>query len=106
MEILRSRGAALVKEYLRYKTHVCREEYATVEAWEERRRDQTENEWPEYRNCVSLVSQRQYLLDGNQDAEEWLDNYLLDHVQEVQEKKQHRVHVMNAKGERVPLAHC
>ena len=32
--------------------------------------------------------------------------YVLDHVQRVQEMKQHHVHTFKSKNERVPLTHC
>ena len=36
----------------------------------------------------------------------WLQQYLGDHVQQLQDHKQHHVHTLNAEGERVPLTHC
>ena len=52
------------------------------------------------------MSRRKYLVDTTIAPEEWLTIYLEVHVQDVQEKKQHHVHIMNNKGERVPLTHC
>ena len=37
----------------------------------------------------------------------WCQMYFFDHVQRVQEMKQHHVHTPNPKtGERLPLTHC
>ena len=36
---------------------------------------------------------------------EWLETHL-QHVQTIQELKQHHIHLPNEKGERVPLTHC
>ena len=94
----------LIVEYLRYKKHVCREEYAEPKAWEDRRL-LTEADWPEYKDEIDLVSARSYLR-SDEDGKTWLNKYLSQHVQRIQELKQHHVHTLNAKGERVPLAHC
>ena len=50
------------------------------------------------------MSKRSYL-SSDMDEKQWRDNYLA-HVQTVQEKKPNHVHLINAKGESVPLAHC
>ena len=96
---------SIVTGYLRYKRHVCREEYEDLNGWEKERRESTERAWPEYRDSVSLVSSRQYL-KSDIDSTAWLDAYLKVHVQNIQELKQNHVHTVNGKGERVPLAHC
>ena len=41
-----------------------------------------------------------------EEGQQWLQTHLDDHVQELQELKQHHVHWPNEKGERVPLTHC
>lgn len=95
----------IVPAYLRFKQHVCREEYEDLRGWQEERQVPTEAAWPEYRDSVALVSCRRYLR-SNTDGTSWLDTYLKDHVQSIQEMKQNHVHTLNSKGERVPLAHC
>ena len=92
-------------QVLALQKHVCREVYERLESWDSDRRLAIENEWPEYANSIDLVSTRAYLR-SNMGAKDWRDMYLGDHVQRIQEKKQHHVHVFNAKGERVPLSHC
>ena len=42
-------------------------------------------------------------IDG---GKRWITEYFHKHVQRLQELKQHHVHTLNAKGERVPLTHC
>jgi hypothetical protein len=57
----------LVADYLRYKKHVCREEYEDVDVWENQRRVVIESAWPEYKDSTVLVSSRNYLrsdMDG------------------------------------------
>ncbi len=41
-----------------------------------------------------------------EEGQQWLQTHLDDHVQELQELKQHHVHWPNEKGERIPLTHC
>ena len=97
-------GNALAKGYLSYKAHVSRQEYADVESWKSRQ-DQTEEAWPEYKGSTKLVSSFKSLM-AIDDPSDWCDKYLNDYVQPVQEMKQHHVHTLNGKGERVPLTHC
>ena len=104
MSLIENGRHGLVAEYLRYKKHVCREEYEDPAAWKDRRL-LTESDWPEYKHSVDLVSSRSYLL-SDEDGKSWLNRYLNEHVQTIQELKQNHVHTLNAKGERVPLAHC
>eukprot|EP00959_Pyramimonas_sp_CCMP1952_P111931 2340999-Pyramimonas_sp.AAC.1 len=104
-QVLPERGKQLVDECLRYKRHVCREEYENLTAWNNRKTE-TEEYWPEYKKYAGLVSRRKYLVDANITSEEWLTLYLEAHVQDAQEKKQHHVRIMNSKGERAPLTHC
>ena len=40
------------------------------------------------------------------DGKQWRSEHLAAHAQRVQEMKQHHVHTLNDKGERVPLTHC
>ena len=95
----------IVPACLRYKQHVCREEYEDLRGRQEERQISTEAAWPEYQDSVVLVSCRRYLRSDTHGAS-WLDTYLKDHVQSIQEMKQNRMHRLNSTGERVPLAHC
>ena len=94
-----------VKDYLHYKQHNCRQVYADVAAWESRRAS-VEEAWPEYVTCVDMLSKRGYLASIDLDSRVWLSAYLEDHVQRIQELKNHHVHPFNDKGDRVPLTHC
>ena len=104
MEEVQRRGPTLIKDYLRYKHHVCREEYEDPEG-RESRQVEIEGTWPDYRDSVALVSTRRYL-QSDMDGTSWREKYLKEHVQTIQEMKQHHVHTFNSKGERVPLTHC
>eukprot|EP00973_Karenia_brevis_P075476 10483079-Karenia_brevis.AAC.1 len=104
MRMWSGRAWELAQEYLRYKTHTCREEYADPQRWESERKT-VENDWPEYKTYVDLVSKRDYLR-SDRGAHSWLHTYLHEHVQKIQGLKQNHVHVVNSKGERVPLMHC
>ena len=105
MEKIKGGKDSVVAGYLKYKQHVCREEYEDLAAWGARRLP-TESAWPEYSDSVELVSKRGYLRSSTMEPKEWRDQYLKQHVQAIQEKKQNHVHTMNAKGERVALHHC
>ena len=52
-------GTSLVKGYLAYKAHVCKQTYSDVSAWEAKR-DQVEENWPEYKDSVVLNSTPSY----------------------------------------------
>ena len=51
------------------------------------------------------MSTRRYL-ESDMDGTKWREKYLNEHVQTIQEMKQHHVHTLNSKGERVPLTYC
>ena len=104
MAEVQRRGQVLIKEYLPYKRHVCREEYEDFECQESRQME-IEGTWPDYRDSVTLVSSRRYL-ESDMDGVSFREKYLKEHVQSIQEMKQHHVHTLNSKGERVPLTHC
>jgi len=136
-EFLKKGNAEVVRKYLRYKTHVCRQVYADKDLAEKRLPEQ-EAAWPQYKESKVLISRPSYLttsdgcdtssLDINsrdtgcslgesaeskngfvarkiQKGREWLQQFL-DHVQQIQEMKQHHIHLPNEKGEKVPLTHC
>ena len=96
--------APIVEGYLRYKSHVCRQVYADPEDWQSRQAV-IEEAWPEYADSLELLSQRRYLVSESMKGRDWCHLYL-QHVQSVQEMKNHHVHTLNSKGERVPLTHC
>ena len=104
MKILSGTKSQIIKQYLNYKHHVCRQVYEDIDACLERRPN-TEAEWPEYTKRLDLVSKPSYL-NADINGEDWLNTYLGDHVQRIQELKQHHVHTVNKNGERVPLTHC
>lgn len=110
----------------KYKAHVCRQVYADPDK-AQAQRESREKAWPEYPDELVLVSIPAYLSQRDEEepptqhslptnkplervatesAKAWLAEYLGEHVQTLQELKQNHVHVPNAKGERVPLAHC
>ena len=122
LQKLKADGNKDVLQYLRYKEHVCRQVYAdTTRA--ETKIAANEKAWPEYAECRSLVSQPAYLTQRlpacdqentkhEMDARvvegmQWLQQHLHEHVQDMQELKQHHVQLPSGeKGERVPLTHC
>eukprot|EP00973_Karenia_brevis_P032599 4500568-Karenia_brevis.AAC.1 len=82
---------------------MSRQCYEDVERWKARQAA-TEEAWPEYKNRLDLIS-KPSCLSQNLSPKAWKKNYL-EHVQVVQEMKQHHVHTVNHKGERMPLLHC
>ena len=83
MTKIKGNGPNIVAQYLRYKKHVCREEYADLDRWKRddgKRRLEIETAWPEYKDSLHLVSKRTYL-DSDVDGRQWLSQYLRDHVQ-------------------------
>ncbi len=48
-------NTTIVQDYLRYKSHVCRKEYADPTEWK-KRQCQREDDWPEYTKSLELVS--------------------------------------------------
>jgi hypothetical protein len=97
--------ARMVGEYLKYKRHVPRQIYENVSDWQQGSQIAREEAWPEYSLSPELVSKRSYLT-SDMAPEKWRDMCLSEHVQRVQEMKQHHVHTLTQKGERVPLLHC
>ena len=108
----------IVQDYLTYKSHVSRQVYADPQR-ADARLQLLEADWPEYPQSTALMPVRQYLAtqaaedpansDHTPDLNEarcWLREYLDDHVQDLQEHRQHHIHIMTEDGTRVPLAHC
>lgn len=104
-----------VEALLKYKEHVCRQVYADPMKAEQDL-PKKESSWPEYSDSKILSSAASYLtarcasmgskVDLVKEGRQWLNHHLAEHVQELQELKQHHVHLPNEKGERVPLTHC
>ena len=84
---------------------MCREVYEDAGTWAREKQTSTKQAWPEYKEDPHLVSKPSYL-SSDMDDKEWRRRYLAEDVEKVAQLKQHHVHVMNAKGERVPLSHC
>lgn len=112
---LRTTRAHTVIDYLKYKAHVCRQEYAAPP--DEETLEGIEKNWPEYKKSAHMIAQPACLKarveaacrTGGTPAEgaEWLANYLDVDVQRLQERKQNHVHVRNPDtGEREPLQAC
>ena len=124
LEIMRGRQGDLVKDYLVYKGHVCRQIYAATDDTMKDRLVALEKEWPEYTTATEMIMRPEYLsrrdgLDGAartwvvaqakqwaarylskaeadvSTAEAWAAEYMGKDVQTLQEHKQHHVHVYN-----------
>ena len=115
LQHLKRDGQHDIDKYLRYKEHVCRQVYADAQRAEENLPEK-ESQWPEYSSSKVLAFRPSYQTrrcnqedsvdQGIGEGRRWLQQHLGEHVQELQELKQHHVHVLNDKGERVPLTHC
>ena len=95
-----------------WRLHLLKRDGAS---WEQGRRKAVEQAWPEYSVETFMLETPSYTLDGAvgdpqrshgtatpshtsrktrlQRGKEWLRQYLQQHMQKVQELKQHRVHV-------------
>ena len=90
-----------------YTTHVQRAVYTDPSAWQEEVRPFVEEEWPEYRHSAVMVSRPAYQLDVDMSATEWKRAFLSQDVEQLQQRKQHHVHLpIGPDGKRMPLAHC
>ena len=109
--MLRNNCTHVVQLYLDYKTHVCRQVFHTDNATLEQQLDKHETAWPDYKEWSSLVTIPEYLREPSGDAvnlhdtdqladhivqsQQWLDTYLQQDVEQVQQMKQHAVHLLN-----------
>jgi len=108
------RDKELAEAYLRYKAHVCRQQYADVNKCTEAAFEEIESQWPRYESKTLLVERPEYqkrargaLYSQIQCDEEWLREYLESDVQKLQMHKQHHIHLRNEEsGEREPLPGC
>jgi len=110
----------IIAKYLRYKEHVCRQMFADdnkVTTWNAGRRRAVEEKWPEYSETTELLERPNYMLRSENSGSsgksviergrDWLRSYLSDHVQRLQELKQHHVHIWDEeKQEYIVLEHC
>ncbi|CAJ1389752.1 unnamed protein product, partial [Effrenium voratum] len=88
----------LLQRYASYTAHVRRSVYCDPEGWE---RDRAAAE--EYKDCALMLSRPARRLR----PEEWTRRYLAEDVEQLQQRKQHHVHLpAGPGGERRPLAHC
>ena len=136
LDILKTKRSHLVRDYLVYKGHVCRQVYACTNEALKERLCELEKKWPAYVDATELISRPEYLTrrDGVpaqarawieaqarqwaaeylgkevkdvQADEAWAAEYLGNDVQALQEHKQHHVHVYNEEtGLREPLQAC
>lgn len=112
--------------------HVCRQVFyddASAKSWTEGGRQKVEQEWPEYKTRTTLLETPGYTLKSSaevyerherrrptsnnnvwkrvQEGGKWLRNYLFQHVQQIQQLKQHHVHIWDEeKKEYMVLEHC
>ena len=59
-EKIKNDGRSFVVNFLRYKSHVRRQVYATTDTWNAGDGEVVENAWPEYKENVSLTSSAKY----------------------------------------------
>ena len=107
-------GGALVQKYLVYKAHVCREVYAS-QSQATATLETREKAWPEYKKRDHLHTVPAFLLStglpsgeppeaGMREAIEFKQKYVDDHVQRIQECRQHHVHLPDPKNRRACAA--
>ena len=127
LEKIREKPDAIVKEYLRYKAHVCRQVYTEDVDEVNTKLEEAESHWPEYKTNETLTSIPAYTFKSDCDLTDttsgkdgvaswksivaegaaWLKSYLHIDVEELQRLKQHHVHIVNEQtNEREPLAAC
>ena len=105
------KGPAHLRELLhgcaKYVSHVQRTVYDNPAAWHNQGRAALEEEWPEYRQSVLMVSRPTYQSHEAMTPEQWKQQYLNHDVERLQQHKQHHVHLpCGPEGQRMPLAHC
>ena len=96
----------LLRRYSDYTAHVSRKVYSKPEDWIAWKRAAVEEQWPEYKDSTLLLSRPAYQQDAALDAMTWAQVYLMEDVEELQQHKQHHVHLPDDSGKRQPLAHC
>jgi hypothetical protein len=112
---LQQNGTQTVRDYLRYKVHVCRQTYEASGPDIEKKLPGIEAEWPSYKQKTLLMetppyqtrTTEQYTAIENDDGQKWLQEYLHEHVDTLQLHKQHHIHLPNEDtGIREPLPGC
>ena len=102
---LRKKPGDIVKDYLDYKTHVCRQVYTSSREEVEKKLNTLEQAWPEYKKATNLITYPEYLSalpqdvtsgyasvdlpELHRDGEAWLRSYLEEDVETLQMMKQH-----------------
>ena len=97
----------LFQKYCAYTAHVSRTIYQDPQAWE-RKRQETEEKWPAYRDSFLALSRPNYQrADASTDGPTWRRLFLDEDVEALQQLKQHHVHLpKKTGGPRLPLDHC
>ena len=95
-----------VEKYKSYASHTSRKVYADPNGWESRARAEVENQWPEFRDSLLMLSRPGYQYNEDIEAHDWKQTYLDQDVERLQQHKQHHVHLPDEEGRRQPLAHC
>ena len=96
----------LLRKYTSYSAHVRRSIYCNPEKCEQER-EEIEEAWPEYKDCWLMLTRPEYQMNPEVPEAAWKQQYLEDDVEQLQQRKQHHVHLpQGPKGERMPLAHC
>ena len=97
----------LFQKYCAYTAHVSRTIYRDPQAWERKRQD-TEEKWPAYRDSFLALSRPNYQrADASTDGPTWRRLFLDEDVEALQQLKQHHVHLpKKTGGPRLPLDHC
>ena len=123
IKLLRKDCGHVVQDYLAYKAHVSRQVYNSSEDILEDQLSKHEAVWPEYKDSTFLVTIPKYLQEASSssntlentctlsdnivEGQAWLDTYLHDDVEQLQQMKQHHVHLLNPDTQiREPLAAC
>ena len=117
LQILREKPDNIIKEYLNYKSHVCRQVYTEDSEIVDNKLTIAESQWPEYKSNTMLTSIPGYTMKNDYEVSErtfagervdkikafvsegalWLKAYLHNDVEELQRLKQHHVHMVNEK---------
>ncbi|CAJ1386507.1 unnamed protein product [Effrenium voratum] len=96
----------LFQKYASYSAHVRRSVYCRPDLWQEGLRETVEADWPEYKDSSLMLSRPAYQTDASMSPADWKARFLEVDVEELQQRKQHHVHLPGPDGQRQPLAHC
>ncbi|CAJ1389076.1 unnamed protein product, partial [Effrenium voratum] len=80
--------------------------YCRPDLWQEGLRETVEADWPEYKDSSLMLSRPAYQTDASMSPADWKARFLEVVVEELQQRKQHHVHLPGPDGQRQPLAHC